>query len=203
MKEIPIDLLLKNLSNDNIYVDDVWKTCLNVKGKRYNVKDIVKALKKLESLGLIKKNKNSKTDTHYNKVSYSNLEDYIGFINNIIFENESKIKKTLKKLENKRIFVDISTNLQSYKIEKKTKEDYENILNARLNMIELLSSIELVRKTSKNKKFRNQITECNHEIKKTLEQTNTTIMKGRKSNEIILLQKYFVEGIPNQGCLKL
>ena len=203
MKEINIDLLLKNMSDENIYVDDIWKTCLNAKGKRYNVKDIVKALKKLEILGLIKKNKNSKKDTYYNKITYSNPEDYIGFVNNIIFENESKIKKGLKRLENRRIFVDISIDLQSYKMEKRTKEDYENISDARLNMIELVSSINLVKKTSKNRKFKDQITECNEEINKTLEQTNNIIMNGRKSNEIILLQRHFVGGIPSQGYLKL
>ena len=203
MKEIPIDLLLKNISDENNYVDNVWKTCLNSKGKRYNVKDIVKALKKLESLGFIKKIKNSKTDIHYNKITYSNPDDYIGFVNNIMFENESKIKKALKKLENRRIFVDISIDLQSYKMEKRTKEDYEKILEARLSMVELASSIKLVKKLSKNKKFRDQITECNDEIEKTLDQTNDTIMNGRKSNEVILLQRLFVGGIPNQGCLKL
>ena len=203
MKEIPIDLLLKNISGKNTYVDDVWKTCLNVKGKRYNVKDIVKALKKLETLGLIKKNKNSKTDTYYNKIVYSNPEDYIGFVNNIMFENESKIKKALKRLENRRIFVDISIDLQSYKMEKRTKEEYQNVSDARLSMIELAASINLVKKTSKNKKFKDQLTECNEEIKKTLEQTNNIIMKDRKSNEIILLQRHFVGVIPSQGCLKI
>ncbi len=191
------------MSDENNYADSIWKTCLNTKGKRYNVKDIVKALKKLEVLGLIKKIKNSKTDAHYNKVTYSNPEDYIGFVNNVMFENESRIKKALKKLENRRIFVDISIDLKSYKMEKKTKEDYEKILEARLSMVELASSIELVRKISKNKKFRDQIAECNIEIGKTLEQTNDIIVKGRKSNEIILLQRLFVGGIPNQGCLKL
>lgn len=191
------------MSDENNYADSIWKTCLNTKGKRYNVKDIVKALKKLEVLGLIKKIKNSKTDAYYNKVTYSNPEDYIGFVNNVMFENESKIKKALKKLENRRIFVDISIDLKSYKMEKKTKEDYEKILEARLSMVELASSIELVRKISKNKKFRDQIAECNIEIGKTLDQTNDIIVKGRKSNEIILLQRLFVGGIPNQGCLKL
>ncbi len=203
MKEISIDLILKNISNENNYIDDIWRTCLNVKGKRYNVKDIVKALKKLEILGLIKKIRSSNSDTYYNKVTYSNPEDYIGFVNNIMFENESKIKKALKKLENRRIFVDISIDLKAYKLEKKTKEDYEKILEARLNMVELASSIELVKKTSKNKKFRDQIIECNDEIKKTLEHTNNIIVKGRKSNEVILLQRYFVGGIPSRGYLKL
>ena len=203
MKEIPINLLLKNISDENTYVDDVWKTCLNIKGKRYNVKDIVRALKKLETLGLIKKNKNSKTDTYYNKIAYSNPEDYVGFVNNIMFENESKIKKALKRLENRRIFVDISIDLQSYKMEKRTKEEYQNVSDARLSMIELASSINLVKKISKNRKFKDQLTECNEEIKKTLEQTNNIIMKDRKSNEIILLQRHFVGGIPSQGCLKI
>ena len=128
MKEISISLLLKNITETNNYVDDIWKTCLNEKGKRYKIKYITSSLKKLETLGFIKKIRISETDTYYNKVSYSNPDDYIGFVNNIMFGNESKIRKSLRNLENKRIFVDISKNLNSYKLGKHTKIDFEDLL---------------------------------------------------------------------------
>ncbi|MDH3822693.1 MAG: hypothetical protein OES19_03025, partial [Nitrosopumilus sp.] len=121
MKEISISLLLKNMVEENNYADDIWKTCLNEKGKRYKIKDIKNALNKLEALGFIKKITISRTDKYYNKESYSNPDDYIGFVNNIIFSNESKIKESLKKLENKKIFVDISKDLNSYKLGERTK----------------------------------------------------------------------------------
>ena len=37
------------------YADDIWKTCLDEKGKRYKRKDINNSLKKLVVLGFIKK----------------------------------------------------------------------------------------------------------------------------------------------------
>ena len=85
MKEISISLLLKKMTEENNYADDIWKTCLNEKGKRYKIKDIKNALKKLEALGFIKKITISRTDTYYNKESYSDPDDYLGFVNNIMF----------------------------------------------------------------------------------------------------------------------
>ena len=203
MKEISISLLLKSMIEDNNYVDDIWKNCLNEKGKRYKIKDIKNSLRKLEDLGFIKKVIISSTDKYYNKVSYSNPEDYIGFVNNIMFSNESKIKKTLKKLENKKIFVDISKDLNSYKIGERTKGDYEKILEAFSDMTELASSIVLIKETSKGEKFKKELTTCCDEIKETLEQANDKIIRDRKSNEIILLQRRFAGRIPNSGYLKI
>ena len=39
MREIPISLLLKNMSDESNYADDIWKICLDEKGKRYKRKD--------------------------------------------------------------------------------------------------------------------------------------------------------------------
>ena len=39
------------VDGDN-YADDIWKTCLDEKGKRYKRKDIKNSLKKLVVLGL-------------------------------------------------------------------------------------------------------------------------------------------------------
>ena len=203
MKEISISLLLKNMMDAGNYADDIWKTCLDEKGKRYKRKDINNSLKKLVVLGFIKKNRISSTDTFYNKIHYPNSDDYIGFINNIIFENESKIKKSLKKLENKKIFVDITKDLNSYKLKKDSKINYEILLDSYSNLMELTSSILLVKKTSKNEKFRKQLMNCHDEIKDTIDLIKEKIIAERKSTEIIILERRFAGRIPNEGYLKL
>lgn len=203
MKEISISSLLKNISDENNYSDDIWKSCLNEKGKRYQRKDINNSLKKLEALGFIKKNKISNTDVYYNKIHYSNPDDYLGFVHNLIFENESRIKESLKKLENKKIFVDISKDLNSYKLKQISKVPYEQLLDAFSNLTELASSISLVKETSSNEKLKNQLSLCHDEIKETLEQTNHKIIAERKSTEIIVLERRFAGRIPSAGCLKL
>ena len=203
MKEISISLLLKTLTEDNNYADDIWKTCLNEKGKRYQIKDIKIALKKLEVLGFIKKITLSRTDTYYNKESYSNPDDYVGFVNNIMFGNESRIKESLKKLENKKIFVDISKDLNSYKLGQRTKLNFEKLLDAFSDMMELLSSITMVKNASNNEKFKNELTRCCDEIKETLDHSDKKILRDRKSNEMIILQRHLSGRIPSMGCLKL
>ena len=138
MREIPISLLLKNMADESNYADDIWKNCLDEKGKRYKRKDISNSLKKLIILGFIKKIKISSTDICYNKLHYNNSDDYLGFITNLIFENESKIKKSLKGLEFKKIFVDITKNLNSFKLKKHSKIDYETLLDSYSNLSEII-----------------------------------------------------------------
>ena len=203
MKEIAISLILKNMINENNYVDDIWKMCLNEKGKRYKIKNIKDVLKKLETLGFIKKTIISKTDIYYNKKSYSNNEDYVGFVNNIMFGHESKLKESLKKLENKKIFVDISKDLNSYKLSKYTKLDFEKLLDTLSDMMELSSSITLIKNASNDEKLKDELTKCCDEIKETMDQTNKKIIRDRKSNEIIILQRQFTGRIPSMGYLKL
>lgn len=203
MKEILISQLLKNMNEENNYEDDIWKTCLDKKGKRHKRKDISNSLKKLQGLGFIKKIKISSTDSYYNKLQYSNPEDYLGFVNDIIFSNESKIKSALRRLENKKIFVDISKNINSYKLAKNTKNDYEKLLESLSNMTEISSAIQLVMDTKISEKVKNQLNMCKDEIKETVEQTKQKIIINRKSNEIILLERGFAGRIPNPGYLKL
>jgi len=203
MKEISISLLLKNMNQENNYEDDLWKTCLDEKGKRYRRKDISNSLKKLEALGFVKKRKMSGTDIHYNKLSYSNPDDYMGFINNIMFTNESKIRETLKKLENRKIFVDISKDLNSYKSAEQNKVNYEELLEAFSNLTELASTIQLVNEASNDDRLKKKLKTCHSEIKVTLEQTSEKIIRDRKSSEIIILQRRFAGRIPNPGFLKL
>ena len=191
------------MNQENNYEDDLWKSCLDEKGKRYRRKDINNSLKKLETLGFVKKIRISSTDTCYNKISYSNPDDYVGFVNNIMFTNESKIKKSLKKLENRKIFVDISKDLNSYKSADQSKLNYESLLDAFSNLTELASAIQLVNETSKDERLKKKLKDCHSEIKETLEQTNEEIIRDRKSKEIIVLQRRFTGRIPNQGYLKL
>lgn len=191
------------MANTGNYADDIWKTCLDEKKKRYKRKDINNSLKKLEILGFIKKNRITNTDEYYDKLSYSNPEDYVGFVNNIMFSNESQIKKALKKLEFKRIFEDISKDLNSYKLGSRSKIDYEKLLDAFSNLMELASSILLVKENSTSEKLKKALTICYNEIKETLDQTNDVLIIGRKSNEIILIERRFAGRIPNKGYLKL
>ena len=203
MKEISIERILESMNEEKNYADSIWRTCLNEKRKRYKMKEIVNSLKKLEALGFVKKNKISKDETHYSKISYSNSEDYIGFVNNVMFSNESKIKETLRKLENKKIFVDISKDLSSYKLGNKIKIDYNEFLNAFSSMMDLASSVQLIIRSSNSEKLKNQLNQVCQEIKAISEQTNHKISKDRKSNEIILLQRHFAGRIPVPGHLKL
>lgn len=203
MKEISIKSLLKNMKQENNYEDDLWKTCLDEKGRRYRRKDISNSLKKLAVLGFIKKIRISGTDTYYNKLFYSNSDDYVGFVNDIMFSNESKIKESLKKLESKKIFVDISKDLNSYKLADQSKANYEKLLEAFSNLTELASAIQLVSDTSTDEGLKKKLNTCHLEIKETLEETNEKIIRDRKSNEIIVLERRFSGRIPNPGFLKL
>ena len=203
MKEISISELLQIMSQENNYADDIWKTCLDKKGKRHKRKDITNSLKKLQVLGFIKKIKISSMDVYYNKLQYSNPEDYLGFVNDIMFSNESKIKDALRRLTDRKIFVDISKNINSYKLAKNTKNDYEKLLESLSNMTELSSAIQLVMDTKISEKVKNQLNICKDEIKETVEQTKQKIIVNRKSNEIILLERGFAGRIPNPGYLKL
>lgn len=203
MKEISISLFLKNMNQENNYEDDLWKTCLDEKGKRFRRKDINNSLKKLEVLGFIKKIRISSTDIYYNKLSYSNPDDYVGFVNNIMFTNESKIKESLKKLESRKIFVDISKDLNSYKSAEQSKWNYEKLLEAFSNLTELASAIQLVNEISKDEGLKKKLKVCYSEIKETLNLTNEKIITDRKSNEIIVLQRRFAGRIPSPGYLKL
>ncbi|MCV0410142.1 hypothetical protein [Nitrosopumilus sp.] len=191
------------MKQENNYEDDLWKTCLDEKGRRYRRKDISNSLKKLAGLGFIKKIRISGTDTYYNKMPYPNSDDYVGFVNNIMFSNESKIKESLKKLESKKIFVDISKDLNSYKLANQSKANYEKLLEAFSNLTELASAIQLVKDTSTDEGLKKKLKICHLEIMETLNETSEKIIRDRKSNEMIVLQRRFSGRIPNPGFLKL
>lgn len=70
-------------------------------------------------------------------------------------------------------------------------------------MTEIISSIKLVMKTNIDEKLKNQLDIFCNEINETLEQINQKIIVGRKSNEMVLIQRVFTGRIPNNGYLKL
>ena len=92
------------------------------------------------------------------------MEENIGFINNIIFTYESKINSTIKKLENKKIFVDISKGLISSKFNKYTKLDYELLLTNMSGMFELASSILWTKENSDDEKLKKELKNCFKQI---------------------------------------
>jgi hypothetical protein len=70
-------------------------------------------------------------------------------------------------------------------------------------LTELASAIQLVRDTSTDDGLKKKLKTCYLEIKEVLEETNEKIIRDRKSNEIIVLQRRFSGRIPNPGFLKL
>ena len=72
--------------------------------------------------------------------------------------NESKINGALKKLENRNIFVDISKNLNSFKLNKFVKNDYESLLEGMSGMFELSSSILWTKENSDDSRLKKELT---------------------------------------------
>ena len=107
MKDISINSILDSMNGDTAYLTDVWERCIDEKRKRYARNKFSLVLDKMEKLGYLKK-QGYKTEITYTKLQFQDTADHIGFINDIIFTNESLIKKSLKKLDSKKIFIDIS-----------------------------------------------------------------------------------------------
>jgi len=201
MQVISIEYILRCMPNEKNYFDNIWKMCLNEDKKRYNRIKFSNTLKKMEELGHIKKH-GHKSDVYYEKLHHITMEDNIGFINNMIFTYESKINKASKNLKNKKIFVDISKNLNSYKLNKFVKTDYEILLEGMSGMFELASSIIWTKEKSDDSKLKKELTDCFTQIKKFLEDANQKLLKDKKTNEIILLQRDFGNKIPKPGYLR-
>jgi hypothetical protein len=190
------------MSEEKNYFGDVWEKCVDDHKKRYNRVKFRNVLQKMENLGYIKKH-GHKNDAYYKKIPPQSFEDTIGFINNLIFTYESKINNALKKLENRNIFVDISKNLNSFKLNKFTKNDYESLLEGMSGMFELSSSILRIKENSGDGKLKKELANCFTQIKSFLNETNEKLIKFKKTNEIILLQRDFTSKIPKLGYLKL
>ena len=123
--------------------------------------------------------------------------------NDIIFTNESLIKKSLKKLDSKKIFIDISKDLNSQKFNQLILKDYDLFINSITNMVELSSSIMLTIENTDNIELKKELKSSFKEIKEFLDESNEILMKFRGSNERIVLQRILNNRIPKPGCLKI
>lgn len=202
MQTISIDNVLNCMSEEKNYFGDMWERCVDDHKKRYNRARFRDALKKMEILGYVKKHGN-KNDAYYERMPQQSFEDTIGFVNNLIFTYESKINHALKKLENRNIFVDISKNLNSFKLNKLAKNDYDLLLEGMSGMFELSSSILRTKENSDDGKLKKELANCFAQIKSFLDESNAKLTRFKKTNEIILLQRDFAGRIPKLGCLKV
>jgi len=198
---ISINYILECMNDEKNYFGDLWETCLNNK-KRFNRTKLKEILKKMEALGHIKKH-GYKNDAYYEKHYHYSLEENIGFINNLMFTYESKISSSLKKLQDKKIFLDISKNLTAYKFSKYTKTEYETLLITMTSMFELASSILWTKENSDDAELKKELKNCFKQISEFMDEVNQKLLEGRKTQERILLQKDFTNKIPKAGFLKV
>jgi predicted CopG family antitoxin len=201
MQTISIDYILECMNDEKNYFGDLWKTCLNNK-KRFNRAKLKEILKRMEVLGHIKKH-GYKDDAYYVKHYHYSMEEHIGFITNVIFTHESKINSTIRNLENKKIFVDISKGLASSKFNKYTKSDYELLLTGMSGMFELASSILWTRENSDDEKLKKELKNCFNQINEFMAEINKRLLQGRGTEEMVLLQRNFAGKIPKAGHLRI
>jgi len=201
MQMISIEYILECMNDEKNYLGDLWKTCLNNK-KRFKKSKLKEILKKMESLGHIKKH-GYKDEAYYVKYYHYSLEEHIGFVNNNIFTYESKINSAIKNLENKKIILDISKDLSSHKFNKYTKSDYESLLTSMTSMFELASSILWTKENSEDKELKKELSKCFKQINEFMEEINRRLLEGRKTQERIVLQREFTGKIPKVGHLKI
>ena len=202
MKDISINSILDSMNGDTAYLTDMWERCIDEKRKRYARNKFSSVLNKMEELGYLKK-QGYKTEITYTKLQFQDTADHIGFINNIIFTNESLITKSLKKLDSKKIFIDISKDLNSQKLNKLILKDYDLLINSITNMLELSSSIMLTIENTKNIELKKELKNNFKQIKEFLDESNEILMKFRGSNERIVLQRILNNRIPKPGCIKI
>ena len=202
MKDISINSILDSMNGDTAYLTDMWERCIDEKRKRYARNKFSSVLDKMEKLGYLKK-QGYKTEITYTKLQFQDTADHIGFINDIIFTNEALIKKSLKKLDSKKIFIDISKDLNSQKFNKLILKDYDLFINSITNMLELSSSIVLSIDNTDNVELKKELKSSFKEIKEFLDESNEILMKFRGSNERIVLQRILNNRIPKPGCLKI
>jgi len=201
MQMISINYILECMPKEKNYFDDMWKVCLNENKKRFTRTKLKDILKKMEALGYIKKY-GHRSDTFYEKNYHYSFEENIGFINNLMFTFESKINIAIKNIENKKIFLDISKDLNSYKFSKYTKINYESLLEGMSSMFELASSILLTKEESEDGELKKELKKCFAQINKFMDDTNQKLLNERKTSERILLQKDFSSKIPKVGYLR-
>jgi len=202
MKDIAINAILDSMNGDTAYLTDMWENCVDEKRKRYPRNKFSLVLKKMEELGYLKK-QGYKTEITFTKIEFIDTADHVGFINDIIFTNESLIAKSLKKLDSKKIFIEISKDLNSQKLNKLILKDYDLFIKGVTDMLELSSSLLLTIENTENIDLKKELKLCFKQIKEFLDESNETLMKFRGSNERIVLQRILNNKIPKPGCLKI
>ena len=201
MQMISINYILECMPKEKNYFDDMWKICLDKNKKRFTRTKLKNILKKMEVLGYIKKY-GHKNDIFYERNYHHSFEENIGFINNLMFTYESIIKTAIINIENKKIFLDISKDLNSYKFSKYTKTNYELLLEGMSNMFELASSILLTKEESEDSELKKELKKGFTQINKFMDETNQKLLNERKTSERILLQKDFSSRIPKIGYIR-
>ena len=202
MKDISILSILNSMNGSTAYLTDMWENCLDEKRKRYPRSKFSNVLDKMEELGYLKK-QGYKSEITYTQLKFIDTADQIGFINNIIFTNEGIIKKTLKKLDSKKIFIDISKDLNAHKFNKFAVKDYDLFLKSITSMLGISSSILFTINNSDNSELKKELKQCLNQIKEFLDESNEILMKFRGSNERIVLQRILNNKITEPGFLKI
>jgi hypothetical protein len=202
MKDISISAVLDSMNGDTAYMTDMWENCVDEKRKRYTRSKFSDALDIMEDLGYLKKY-GYKTESSYTKLKFIDTADHIGFINNVIFTNESKIRKALVRLDSRKIFIVISKDLNTHKLNKHAIKDYELFLDGTQSMLGLSSSISFTIENSSDSELKKELKSCLKQIKSYLDETNETLMKYRGSNERIVLQRIINNKTPETGFLKI
>ena len=202
MKDIEISSILNSMNGDTAYLTDMWENCVNEKRKRYPRSKFSAVLDKMEEFGYLKK-QGYKSEITYTQLMFIDTSDHIGFFNDIIFTNESIIKKTLKKLDSKKIFIDISKDLNAHKFNKYALKDYDLFLKSITSMLGLTSSILFTLQNNSNTELKKELKSCLNQIKEFLDESNEILMHYRGSNERIVLQRILNNKIPEPGFLKI
>ena len=202
MKDISISSILNSMNGETAYLTDMWENCVDDKRKRYPRSKFSAVLDKMEELGYLKK-QGYKSEITYTKLKFDDTSDHVGFINDLIFTNESMITKTLKKLDSKKIFIDISKDLNAHKFNKFAVKDYELFLKSITSMLGISSSILFTINNSDNSELKKELKQCLNQIKEFLDESNEILMKFRGSNERIVLQRILNNKITEPGFLKI
>ena len=202
MKDISISSILNSMNGETAYLTDMWENCVDEKKKRYPRSKFSAVLDKMEELGYLKK-QGYKSEITYTQLEFNDTSDHIGFINDLIFTNETVIKKALKKLDSKKIFIDISKDLNAHKFNKFAVKDYDLFLKSITSMLGISSSILFTIKNTDNSELKKELKQCLNQIKEFLDETNEILMKFRGSNERIVLQRILNKRITEPGFLKI
>ena len=202
MKDISISSILNSMNGETAYLTDMWENCVDDKRKRYPRSKFSAVLDKMEELGYLKK-QGYKSEITYTKLKFDDTSDHVGFINDLIFTNESMITKTLKKLDSKKIFIDISKDLNAHKFNKFAVKDYDLFLKSITSMLGISSSILFTINNSDNSELKKELKQCLNQIKEFLDESNEILMKFRGSNERIVLQRILNNKITEPGFLKI